>query len=158
MTVTGISSAKRSVVNFDHMYSRDELITAVAELDFLIVLTPYSAETRKIINSSVFAAMKQSAFFINLARGGVVDDDALIHALKAGQIAGAALDVFNQEPLPKNHPFWSIKNIIVTPHLAGFHDNYASEALPTVETNMHKFLAEDFSNMVNVVKRGQPGT
>ena len=156
--MTGISSAKRLVVNFDHMYSRDELITAVAELDFLIVLTPYSAETRKIISSAVFAAMKQSAFFINLARGGVVDDDALIHALKDGQIAGAALDVFNREPLPKNHPFWSIKNMIVTPHVAGFHDNYASEALPTVETNMRNFLAEDFCNMVNVVKRGQPGT
>ena len=156
MTVVGISSVKRAIANFDRMYGRDQLFAAVKIVDFLVVLTPYSSETRNIINSAIFSVMKPTAYFVNLARGGVVDEDALIKALECGQIAGAALDVFSQEPLPANHRFWSMKNVIVTPHLAGFHDEYASRALPIVEENIQKFLAGDLSHMLNIVKRGGP--
>jgi len=69
------------------------------------------------------------------------------------RIAGAALDVFASEPLPPEHPLWSMDNVIVTPHLGGFHDQYAEEALPTVEENLRKFLVGDIANMVNVVRR-----
>jgi D-2-hydroxyacid dehydrogenase (NADP+) len=154
MTVVGISSAKRAVANFDQMYARDELANAVTKLDYLIVLTPYSSETRNILNSRIFAAMKPSAYFINLARGGVVEESALVDALEREQIAGAALDVFSQEPLPPDHAFWSMKNVIVMPHLAGFHDQYADQALPVVVENIRKFLAGDFTNMLNIVRRG----
>jgi phosphoglycerate dehydrogenase-like enzyme len=80
----------------------------------------------------------------------------LIGALRENKIAGAALDVFREEPLPEDHPFWSMKNVIVTPHLAGFHDRYASQALPIVEENVQKFLAGEVDHMVNVVRRGAP--
>jgi D-2-hydroxyacid dehydrogenase (NADP+) len=153
MTVVGISSVQRTVVGFDRMYGRDEFIFAVRDLDYLVVLTPYSPATRHIVNAAIFLAMKPTSYFINLARGGVVDEGALIQALENGQIAGAALDVFSHEPLPEDHPFWSMKNVIVTPHLGGFYDGYADRALPVVEENIRRFLAGDTTNMINVVKR-----
>jgi D-2-hydroxyacid dehydrogenase (NADP+) len=155
MTVVGISSVKRAVPSFDRMYTRNELSDAVKDLNYLIVLTPYSSETRNIVNSTIFSSMKPSAYLINLARGGIVDENALILALEHSQIAGAALDVFSQEPLPRGHAFWSMKNVIVMPHLAGFHDRYASQALPVVEANIEKFLAGDVGNMINVVRPGR---
>jgi D-2-hydroxyacid dehydrogenase (NADP+) len=153
MTVAGISSVKRTIAGFDQMYAREDLVTAVSGLDFLIALTPYSPATRNIIDATVFSAMKPASYFINLARGGVVDQDALIKALKSGQIAGAALDVFSQEPLPEDHPLWMMENVIVTPHLGGFYDGYVDDALPIIEENINRFLAGDTVNMINIVRR-----
>jgi phosphoglycerate dehydrogenase-like enzyme len=153
MTVVGVSSVQRTVVGFDRMYGRDEFILAVRDLDYLVALTPYSPATRHIVNAAIFSAMKPTSYFINLARGGVVDEDALIQALENGQIAGAALDVFSHEPLPEDHPLWSMRNVIVTPHLGGFYDGYADRALPVVEENIRRFLAGDTTNMINVVRR-----
>ena len=153
MTVAGISSAKRAVAGFDRMYVRGELEQAVRDLDYLILLVPYTPETRGIVSAQVLSAMKPTSYLINLARGGIVDEDALIKALKEDKIAGAALDVFATEPLPEDHPFWGMENVIVTPHLGGFHDQYADQALPIVEENVRKFLAGDTKNMINVVKR-----
>jgi len=153
MTVVGISSVKREIPGFDRVCGREELVGAVGSLDFLVVLTPYSSATHNIVDATVFSAMKPGSYFINLARGGVVDEQALIQALERGQIAGAALDVFSQEPLPEGHPLWGMKNVIVTPHLAGFYDGYAAHALPVVEENIRRFLAGDTANMINVVRR-----
>ena len=114
---------------------------------------PYGSDTRRLIGGSVFAAMKPTSYFVNLARGGIVDEDALRHALETGQIAGAALDVFQHEPLPADHPLWTTKNVIITPHLGGFCDVYAERALPAIEHNMACFLRGDFEGMVNVVRR-----
>jgi D-2-hydroxyacid dehydrogenase (NADP+) len=153
MTVVGITSLKRTVAGFDRVYGRDEFVSAVRDLDYLVALTPYSPATHHIVDSAIFSAMKPTGYFINLARGGVVDEGALIKALESGQIAGAALDVFNDEPLPQDHPFWTMKNVIVTAHLGGFYDGYADRALPVVEENIRRFLAGDTMNMINVVKR-----
>jgi len=153
MNVVGITSTKRELAGFDRMVGRDQLEEAVRELDYLILLMPYTPETRNIVNAKILAAMKPSSFLINLARGGVVDEDALVAALKEGKIAGAALDVFVKEPLPEDHPFWDMGNVIITPHLGGFHDQYPEQALPTIEENMRKFLAGDTKSMINVVKR-----
>jgi D-2-hydroxyacid dehydrogenase (NADP+) len=153
MAVVGISSVRRTVVGFDRMYGRDEFILAVRDLDYLVVLTPYSTATRHMVNAAIFSAMRPTSYFINLARGGVVDEGALIQALENGQIAGAALDVFSHEPLPEDHPLWSMKNVIVTPHLGGFYHGYADRALPVVEENIRRFIAGDTANMINVVRR-----
>jgi D-2-hydroxyacid dehydrogenase (NADP+) len=135
------------------MHDRGELIAQAATLDYLVLLAPYADEIRNLIGARVFAAMKPSAYLINLARGGIVDEDALLSALGRGEIAGAALDVFQEEPLPAGHPLWSAKNIIITAHLGGFSDVYAQLALPTVEHNMACFLRGDFDRMINVVRR-----
>jgi phosphoglycerate dehydrogenase-like enzyme len=153
MTVVGISSAPREMEGFDRMVNRYELSKAVRELDFLVLLTPYTPETHGIVNAGVLAAMKSSAVLVNLARGGIVDEGALVRALREKRIAGAALDVFAAEPLAADHPFWSMDNVIVTPHLGGFHDQYVEQALPTVEENLRKYLAGDVVGMINVVKR-----
>ena len=153
MTVVGITSAQRPVTGFDRVFGRDELIAAVRDLDYLVLLTPYTPETRHIVNSGVFAAMKPGSYIVNLARGGVVDEAALIQALEQGKLAGAALDVFAKEPLPDDHPFWDMDNVIITTHQGGFFDGYPDHALPVVENNLRKFLAGDLKNMVNIVKR-----
>jgi phosphoglycerate dehydrogenase-like enzyme len=153
MKVIGITSAVRGVEGFDRMVRRDDLESAVGELDFLVLLTPYTPETHGIVGEKVLAAMKPGAFLVNLARGGIVEEDALVRALREKRLAGAALDVFATEPLPQDHPLWSMDNVIVTPHLGGFHDQYAEQALPTVIENFRKFLSGDTAGMTNVVKR-----
>jgi phosphoglycerate dehydrogenase-like enzyme len=153
MKVIGITSARRAMPHFDRIYGRDELLTAVREIDYLVLLTPYSSQTHNLVGEAVFAAMKRTSYLINLARGGVVDETALLRALQDGRIAGAALDVFAQEPLPGDHPFWGMKNVVISPHLGGFYDRYVDNALPTIEANMRKFLAGDTETMINLVTR-----
>jgi len=153
MTVIGITSSPRSVPGFDRMVSRDELLDVAAELDHLVLLIPYTSETDRIVGRAVLKRMKRSAFLINVARGGVVDQPALVEALQAGLIAGAALDVFAEEPLPDGHPLWKMPNVLITPHMAGFHAGYPDEALPIVIENIRHFLAGDIDGMINMVRR-----
>ena len=153
MTVVGISSGVRQVPGFDRMAARDDLLKVVGEFDFLVVMTPLTPETRNIIDQKVFAAMKPTAYLLNMARGGVVDEDALFSALEAGEIAGATLDVFMQEPLRSTSPLWKAKNCTVFPHLGGYSQGYEDRAMPTIAHNMACFLAGDFKKMINVVRK-----
>jgi len=148
MTVVGISSTPRQVQGIDRFYHRDELKQAAPELDYLVVLVPYTPETHGIVDAGVFSAMKSSSYLVNIARGGVVDEDALVQALESGEIAGAGLDTFVQEPLPPNHPFWKMKNVIITPHLGGFNDAYPDKAIPIIEKNLRCFLNREIEKMI----------
>jgi D-2-hydroxyacid dehydrogenase (NADP+) len=153
MKVIGISSSRREVAGFDEMRGREELREVVRELDYLVLLTPYTAQTHNIVNAEILSSMKPTSFLLNLARGGVVDEEALLTALTDGRIAGAALDVFSQEPLPGDNPLWAMKNVIITPHLGGLHDRYVDDALPVIEKNLRAFLAGDTGKMINLVAR-----
>ncbi len=153
MTVIGITGTPRETKGFDRMVKRDDLVKVAPELDFLVALIPMGAETRNIVGEKVFAAMKPSAYLVNVSRGGVVDEAALIEALEGGTIAGAALDVFAQEPLPAESPLWKTKNLTLFPHLGGYSLGYEERAMPTIAGNMAKFLAGDLKNMINIVKR-----
>jgi phosphoglycerate dehydrogenase-like enzyme len=153
MTVVGITSSPRQVAGFDRVHPVGELLQVLAGVDHFVLLTPYSPATHQMIDAEVFAAMKPGAYLVNLARGGVVDEDALLEVLRFGGIAGAALDVFSQEPLPQDHPFWTLPNVLITPHVGGFNDGYARQAIPLVLENIRRFLAGDTANMLNVVKR-----
>ena len=153
MTVVGISSAQRPTPSFDRMVKRDDLVMIAPELDYLVVLTPLTPETRGIVGEKVLTAMKSSAFVVNVARGGVVDEPALIKALEAGQIAGAGLDVFSQEPLPADNPLWKTKNVTIFSHLGGYSQGYEDRAMPTIAGNMAKFLANDLKSMINIVRK-----
>jgi phosphoglycerate dehydrogenase-like enzyme len=84
--------------------------------DFIVVAAPLTAETRGMIDAAAFAAMRPTAYLINIARGAVLDEPALIAALRDGQISGAALDTFEQEPLPAESPLWGLPNVTITPH------------------------------------------
>jgi phosphoglycerate dehydrogenase-like enzyme len=153
MTVIGISASQRAVDGIDRMVARDDLIKIAPELDYLVVLVPMSAAARNLVGAAVFAAMKPGAFLINVARGGVVDETALLKALEAGKIAGAVLDVFAQEPLPADSPLWNAKNLSIFPHLGGYSQGYEERAMPTIAHNMACFLAGDFKKMINVVRK-----
>lgn len=142
MHVTGISSAAvRNEPHFDKMVTRATLTETVKELDYLIILVPYSPETEAIVNENVLRAMRPSAFVINLARGGVLDEAALVKALEERWIAGAALDVFREEPLPPTSRLWELPNLLITPHIGGNSDEYALQAAPTLLHNVSLFLS-----------------
>ncbi len=153
MTVIGISETERAVPGIDRFVARDQLDDAVSRIDYLIVLVPYGPDTHHLVGARTFTAMKPSGYLINIARGGVVDEKALVEALNAGEIAGAALDTFVEEPLPPHHPLWSTPNTIITPHLGGFCDVYVDNALPQFETNLRHFLDGNLERMINTHAR-----
>jgi D-2-hydroxyacid dehydrogenase (NADP+) len=153
MTVIGVTSGVRPVPGFDQIFDKSRLVEVVRMLDYFVILTPYTPATHHIINAEILAAMKPEAYLINLARGGVLDEAALLKALREKRIAGAALDVFEQEPLKPSHPLWDFNNVIITCHQAATHDNSARTNLPTIQENIRRFLAKDFVHMKNVVAR-----
>jgi len=153
MTVIGISGGPRETKGFDRMVHRNDLMKVAPELDYLVALAPLAPETRGIIGEKLLAAMKKTAYLVNVARGGVVDEPALIKALDSGAIAGAALDVFAQEPLPPDNPIWRAKNVTIFPHLGGYSHGYEDRAMPTIEGNMRKFFAGDLKSMINIVRK-----
>ena len=153
MTVIGLSGSPRAAPGFDRMVARTDLVKIAPELDYLVALAPLTTETRGVIGEKVFAAMKPSTYLVNVARGGVVDEPALIKALESGQIAGAALDVFSEEPLPSDNPLWKTRNLTIFPHLGGYSEGYEDRAMPTIAGNMAKFLSGDLKNMINIVRK-----
>lgn len=152
MTVVGITSTPRPLPHFDRMEPMARLTEVVRELDWLVVLTPLRPDTRDLVGTDVFAAMKPSAFLVNVARGGVVDEAALLAALQCQQIAGAALDVFQTEPLPADSPWWNTPNVLVTSHAGGFFDRYPDHALPILVRNMRAFLGGRREDMIHVIR------
>jgi phosphoglycerate dehydrogenase-like enzyme len=151
MTTIGVSRTPREVEGFDRMFARAQMLEAVALADYLLVLLPYTAEDDKVVGEAVFNAMKPTAYLVNIARGGVVDEAALVKALDEKRIAGAGLDVFDQHPLPPSSPLWGRPNVFITPFVGGQSDQYEQNVLPIVETNLRCFLAGDYAKMINRV-------
>jgi D-2-hydroxyacid dehydrogenase (NADP+) len=151
MTVVGISNTPRPLAGFDRIVPRSELEETAATADFLVVLVPMSPETDKIVNARVLAAMKPTAFLINIARGGVVDEEALMAALREKRIAGAGLDVYSKEPLDASHPLWTMENVICSPHLGGQSDLYEQQVMEVMSANMRCYLENRTSEMINVI-------
>lgn len=152
MTTIGVTATPRPVAGFDRIEPRDALLRVVGEADFLLLLLPHTPENDRAIGAAVFKAMKPTAFLINLARGGVIDEPALIEALRTGEIAGAGLDVFTTWPLPASSPLWEMKNVFITPFVGGQCDQYVQQVMRIVEPNLRCFLAGEIGRMVNVIK------
>lgn len=153
MTVYGVSQSIRVPPGFKGVYGRAQLATAAGMADFLVLLVPYTADTEALVDARIIDAMKPSGFLINVARGGVLDESALLHALQNHKIAGAALDVFRETPLPPEDPLWAEEQIIITPMLGGMSDIYLDQAYPIVRDNLKHFLTGDTGSMLNVVER-----
>lgn len=151
ITVYGVSGSPRQPPGFDRIFSRGELSHAASLADFLVLVVPLSAKTENLVDRRVLAAMKPSAFLINVARGGVLDEQALIEALHEGRLAGAALDVFRQTPLRPDSPLWGEERLILTPLVGGMSDIYLDQAYPIVRRNLECFLAGRLDEMVNIV-------
>ncbi len=151
MRVIGISDARSTGQGFDSIRPRRELVSTAPEADFLIVLAASTLETRHLISAGVLAAMRTDAFLINLARGPVVDESALIDHLRRRTIGGAGLDVFDVEPLPASSPLWQLDNVLITPHVGGMSDCYEEQLLPLVVDNLRAFAAGEPDRMRNRV-------
>ena len=153
MTVFGIDIIQRKVDAVDYSYGPEDLLKVVQEVDYFIIVVPSTLQTHKMVGEKVLSSMKPTAFLINIGRGEVIDESALIHALESGKIAGAALDVFSQEPLPKEHPLWKTKNLILTPHVGGTSTIYVDQVLSIFEENLLRFLRGERQTLINLVER-----
>ncbi len=122
------------------LYPAEALCSMAKMIDFLVVSTPLSAATRDLINADVLEVMKETAFLVDVSRGKVVNQLALINALKDKKIAGAALDVFMDEPLPAESPFWKLPNVIVTPHISGISPDYDVRAMELFCENLRRYI------------------
>jgi len=139
MRVIGVTRRGRPVREAVRVYPVSAMGRALGEADFVVVLLPLTPDTRGIIGAGALDAMKPSAWLINIARGAVVDETALLGALDRKQIAGAVLDVFDREPLPPSHPLWKLDNVVVTPHISG--PSTPDEIAPIFNDNLARYLA-----------------
>lgn len=131
------------------LYPSQALKSMVQDCDYIVVLTPRTPETEDLLSADVLAAIKPGAVLINLARGGIVDEDALLDALESGALRGAAFDVFAQEPLPEESPLWDAPNLIISPHVAGMMPDYLDRAVDVFAENLQRYLASQ--ELLNVV-------
>ena len=133
----------------DLLLPYSELPRLLAESDYVVLAVPLTNETKHLLGAAQFELMKPTAYVINVARGEVIDQEALMAALRSGAIAGAALDVTDPEPLPADHPLWDFENVIITPHVSGAVEDYGRKAATLFTENLRRYLAnEPLKNLV----------
>ena len=137
----------------DELFGPGELAYFLAQSDYVVVAVPLTAETRGMIGEPELRGMKNNAVIINIARGAVIDEEALVRALREGWIAGAALDVFQQEPLSAESELWELDNVILTPHISGGTPRYMERAVDLFCDNLRRYL--DGQPLRNVVEPGR---
>jgi phosphoglycerate dehydrogenase-like enzyme len=135
----------------DRFYTPGALHEMLAQCDYVVIALPMTPATEHFIGAAELGAMKPTAYLVNIARGAIVDEKALIQALQEGQIGGAGLDVFEQEPLPSGHPLWDLENVLISPHVAGFSPRYDERAAALFGQNMARYLAGE--PLLNVVDK-----
>ncbi|MBI3978190.1 MAG: D-2-hydroxyacid dehydrogenase [Chloroflexi bacterium] len=153
MRVVGVrrSGPAEGLGGADEVYGRDGLLEAVGRADFVVSILPLAADNRGYVGEAVFRAMKPTAVFINVGRGPTVRQDALIRALQEGWIGGAALDVFEVEPLPADNPLWGMPNVVLTPHMAADTHRYKERVLEIFCENLRRYAAGE--PLINVVDK-----
>jgi len=149
LEITGVRRSGAPVEGVERVYAPDDLHTAVADARFVAIAVPLNEQTRHLIGSPEFDAMRDDAVIVNVARGPVVDQAALIDAIEGGEIAGAALDVFETEPLPTESPLWDMDEVVITPHQAGFTVDYYRLVGDLVRRNVEaRAVGDDWVNRV----------
>jgi phosphoglycerate dehydrogenase-like enzyme len=140
--------AKEALV--ERLYPSKAMGAMLKECDYVVVAAPLTPETEGLVGADAFEAMKDSAFLVDVSRGGVTDHEALLAALDKGRIAGAALDVFPEEPLPADSPLWESANVIISPHVAGLSPHYNERAFALLKENLRRYLSdEELFNLVD---------
>ncbi len=122
------------------LYPPEALLSMARECDYLVISVPLTTATRDLINSNVFGAMKESAYIIDISRGGIVNHSDLASAIRDHQIFGAALDVFPDEPLPQESPLWKLPNVLISPHISGNTPYYDARAAELFSVNLKRYL------------------
>jgi phosphoglycerate dehydrogenase-like enzyme len=118
MTVMGMTRTPRELPHVDRVFGMDDLPAMLPLADYVVLCLPHTAQTRRLIDAGALAAMKPTAYLINVSRGALIDEPALIEAMRSGRIAGAALDVTTTDPIPPESPLWDLPNTLITPHIA----------------------------------------
>jgi phosphoglycerate dehydrogenase-like enzyme len=143
---------------FDTIAGPEELHAELGRADHVVNVLPITPATRGAFDADAFAAMRPHAVFVNIGRGATVDEPALIQALEHGRIGGAALDVFEIEPLPAESPLWRMPNVLVSPHRAGDHEGWQTDVVALFADNLRRFVAgEPLRNVVDVDLGYAPG-
>jgi D-2-hydroxyacid dehydrogenase (NADP+) len=140
MRVLGMARTRRDDSNVERYVEPGGLHAALGEADFVVLCLALTAETRGIIDAAALAAMKSTAYLVNVARGGLVDEEALVAALQSGQIAGAGLDAMAVEPLPEGSPLWDMPNVVITPHVGGGRGRSMDGAITFLVENIRRFV------------------
>ncbi len=150
MRVMGVKSTISPVDYVDEVYSPESIDRVLEQSDFLVLCVPLTPKTAGMIGEKELGKMKKTSYLINIARGGIVDEIALIRALREGWIAGAGIDVAEREPLPESSELWDLENVIITPHVAGSTPHYWDRAVSIFIENLRRFLSgEELMNVVD---------
>lgn len=139
MTCFGYAQSASPRRHFHRMFGPHQMVEFVSSVDYLISTLPGTPETTGLLDGPIFKAMKPDAVFINVGRGNVVNENALVNALNQGEISGAVLDVFQEEPLPKAHPFWETPGVIITSHTAAL--SFPEDITPIFIENYERFVS-----------------
>ena len=124
----------------DQLLPLSDIESLYKQSDFIAITCPLTPLTRNMVSKQEFQWMKSDAYIINIARGAIIDEDALISAVKNQEIAGAALDVFNTEPLPKEHPYFNLDNVFLSPHISGNFPEYQTDMIEQFIDQLNRFL------------------
>lgn len=147
--ILGLNTNGRKEENFDFCYPSNEINKFLGMCDVIVVTIPYTKKTNKFIDNEKFKAMKDRVYFINVARGNVVDQDALIENLRSRKIKAAALDVFEEEPLGENSPLWNMDNVIITPHNCWVSENRNERRFVGILENMKRY--KNKTELINII-------
>lgn len=147
--ILGLNTSGKDTPFFLRCYPMDEMEEMLKECDIVILTIPYTEKTKHLINDQTLGWMKDPVYFINVSRGNIVDEGALIKNLNNGKIKGAALDVFEEEPLPVSHPFWDYKSVIVTPHNSWISEMRNERRFALILENLRRYKNEEA--LLNVV-------
>lgn len=150
VTTLGVRARPRPTPNVDEVHGIEALSGLWGRADFIVCCVPLLESTRGLVGPAAFASMKPSAVLIDVSRGGVVDEAALLAALDGGRIKGAALDVFGAEPLPADHPLWGYENVIITPHCSSVYDGWELRSVRMFADNFARYRrGEALQNVVD---------
>lgn len=151
MRVLGWRRTERPTPYVDRMYPRGELHAMLAEADYVLVAAPLTPHTDGLLGSAEFRAMKRGAVYVNVSRGGVAQEAALLDALRTGHLAAAGLDVFAVEPLPPDHPLWMMPQVLISPHYAGEVVNASALPAERFARNLRRWVAnQELEGVVNL--------
>lgn len=152
MKTSGVNRSGKPVDYFDRIYTFQDWNIALGMADFIVSVLPSTPETRYLLRENHFQTMKDTAVFINIGRGDLVEDKVLLNAAKQNQVAHIYLDVFEKEPLPPEHEFWTLNNITVTPHISAMSKNYLPRAFEILKHNLSTYITgrKDFWNVVDL--------
>lgn len=155
MRVLGLRRSGAPIYNVDplvdRVYTPSGLMEMIPQCDYLVVAAPLTPETKALIGPAAFAAMKPETVIINLGRGPVIDEAAMVEALSTGRIKGAALDVFDREPLPDGHPLYSLQNVLLSPHCADHTPDWLDRAMQFFVDQFERFRKGE--PLVNIVDK-----